>query len=102
MTAATESFARWLTQTQLGEEQLTPAQLSVLQAAFTFRQRCGCDYYSTRVLSHFLLHACTGLPVAQIARLLGLSRPTASRQQKVSSKEAIQSANQRLRGAPYG
>jgi transposase len=102
MTAATESFATWLARAPLGEEQLTPRQLGVLEAAFTFRQRCGCDYYSTRLLSHFLLHAGTGLPVAQIARLLGLSRPTASRQQRVSSKEAIQSAHHRLAGRPYG
>jgi transposase len=102
MTTATESFTGWLAQAPLGEEQLTPLQRGVLQAAFTFRQQCGCDYYSTRLLNHFLLHAGTGLPVAQIARLLGLSRPTASRQQRVSSKEAIQSAHHRLAGRPYG
>jgi transposase len=102
MTTATESFTGWLTQAQLGDEQLTPLQRGVMQAAFTFRQQCGCDYYSTRLLSHFLLHAGTGLPVAQIARLLGLSRPTASRQQRVTSKEAIQSAHHRVAGRPYG
>src|SRR5208283_4114470 len=59
-------------------------------------------YFSTRLLSHFLLHAQTGLKVAQIARLLDLSRPTASRQQKFSSKEAIQQAHHRLEGRPYG
>lgn len=102
MTTAPKSFTGWLAQAQLGEEQLTQLQRGMLQAAFNFRQQCGCDYYSTRLLSHFLLHAGTGLPVAQIARLLGLSRPTASRQQRVSSKEAIQSAHHRVAGRPYG
>ena len=102
MTAATESFAGWLAQAQLREDQLTPLQRGVLLGAFAFRQRCGPDYYSTRLLSHFLLHAGTGLKVAQIARLVGISRPTASRQQGASSKEAIQTAQHRLAGRPYG
>jgi hypothetical protein len=34
--------------------------------------------------------------------LLGLSRPTASRQQGLSSKQAIQQAHHRLDGRPYG
>jgi hypothetical protein len=102
MAATTESFAEWLEQAQLAEDRLTPGQQGVLQAAFAFRQRCGHDYYSTRLLSHFLLHADTGLKVAQIARLLALSRPTASRQQGLSSKEAVQAAQHRLAGRPYG
>src|SRR5437870_3297965 len=57
---------------------------------------------STRVLSHFLLHCGLGLKVAQIARLVGISRPTASRPQGLSSKEAIQQARHRLDGRPYG
>ena len=102
MTATTESFADWLGQARLRDDQLTPLQRGVLHGAFAFRQGCGHDYYSTRLLSHFLLHAGTGLKVAQIARLLGLSRPTASRQQGASSKEAIQAAQHRLAGRPYG
>jgi hypothetical protein len=102
MTAVTDSFPGWLAHARLTEEDLTPLQRGALQAAFTFRQRCGTDYYSTRVLSHFLLHAGSGLKVAQIARLLGLSRPTASRQQGVSSKQAIQTAHHRLAGRPHG
>jgi len=54
------------------------------------------------LLSHFLLHADTGLKVAQLARLLGVSRPTASRQQGCSSKEAVQAAHHRMAGRPYG
>src|SRR4029077_13205271 len=67
-----------------------------------FRRRQGTDYYSTRLLSHFLLNTSSGLKVAQVARLLNLSRPTASRQQRSSSKEAIQQAHHRMDGRPYG
>jgi hypothetical protein len=49
-----------------------------------------------------LLHCGSGLPVAQLARLVGISRPTASRQQWLSAKEAIQQAHHRLDGRPYG
>ena len=66
------------------------------------RQAQGHDYYSTHILGHFLLHCGTGLKVAQLARLLGISRPTASRQQALSSKEAIQQAHHRMDGRPYG
>jgi hypothetical protein len=102
MATTADGFATWLAQAQITEAKLTPQQQGVLQAAFAFRQRCGDDYYSTRLLSHFLLHANTGLKVAQIARLLHLSRPTASRQQGLSSKEAIQAAQHRMAGRPYG
>jgi transposase len=100
--ATTDSFSAWLTDAQILEQRLTPEQRGVLQAAFHFRQRQGQDYYSTRLLSHFLLHCDLGLKVAQIARLLGICRPTASRQQGRSSKEAVQQARHRMDGRPYG
>src|SRR5215470_3443332 len=102
MATPVDGFPAWLAQAQIVEAKLTPAQRGVLRAAFAFRQRCGQDYYSTRLLSHFLLHADTGLKVAQIARLLRLSRPTASRQQGLSSKEAVQAAQHRMAGRPHG
>jgi len=102
MAVATETFSAWLADAQIPEHRLTPSQRGVLQAAFHFRQHQGDDYYSTRLLSHFLLHCDTGLKVAQIARLLDLCRPTASRQQGLSSKEAIQQARHRMDGRPYG
>jgi len=102
MAAATEPFSDWLAQGQLPERRLTPPQRGLLQAAFRFRQQQGGDYYATRVLGHFLLHCQSGLKVAQVARLLGISRPTASRQQALSAKEAIQQAHHRLDGRPYG
>jgi len=99
---ATDGFAQWLRQAQIVEARLTAEQRGLLQHAFAFRQRCGDDYYSRRLLSHFLLHCNCKLKVAQIARLVGISRPTASHQQGVSSKEAIQAAHHRLAGRPHG
>jgi hypothetical protein len=96
------AFSQWLSQAQIAEERLTAEQRGVLQAAFAFRKDCGNDYYSNRLLSHFLLHSDSGLKVAQIARLVGISRPTASRQQGISSKEAIQAAHHRMAGRPHG
>jgi hypothetical protein len=102
MAATPDTLSAWLTSAQLVEPRLTPEQQAVLQAAFCFRQQQGDDYYSTRILSHFLLHANTGLKVAHIARLLGLSRPTASQQQRLSSKQTVQQAHHRMDGRPYG
>jgi len=102
MTAAADSFESWLAQAHLPEHRLRPEQHALLQAAFRFRQSQGTDYYSTRLLGHFLLHCGSGLTVATLARLLGISRPTASRQQALSSKQAVQQAHHRLDGRPYG
>src|SRR3954467_2052214 len=102
MADTADTFSGWLAQAQLPHARLTPDQCALLQAVFRFRQAQGTDYYSTRLLSHFLLHCDCGLPVAAIARLLTLSRPTASRQQGLSSKEAIRQAHHRMDGRPYG
>ena len=102
MRATDGAFAHWLSQAQIAEDRLTAQQRGLLQYAFAFRERCGDDYYSNRLLSHFLLHCGSGLKVAQIARLVGISRPTASHQQGVSSKEAIQAAHHRMAGRPHG
>ena len=96
------TFLQWLTQAGLSAQRLTVEQIAVLQAAFCFRQHRGTDYYSTRLLGHFLLHCDAGLQVAQIARLLAISRPTASRQQGLASKEVIQAAHHRMAGRPHG
>jgi transposase len=102
MRTTDSTCASWLAQARVAEPRLTAEQRGLLQAVFAFRQRCGDDYYSSRLLSHFLLHCASGLKVAQIARLVGFSRPTASHQQGVSSKEAIQAAHHRLAGRPHG
>jgi transposase len=102
MAATTDGFAAWLAQAHIPEQRLTAEQRALLQGAFRFRGRQGDDYYANRLLSHFLLHCGCGLKVAQIARLVGISRPTASHQQGRSSKEVIQAAHHRLAGRPYG
>ena len=102
MSATDDAFAQWLSRAQIAEVRLTDEQGGLLRYAFAFRERCGDDYYSNRLLSHFLLHCDSGLKVAQIARLVGISRPTASHQQGVSSKEAIQAAHHRMAGQPHG
>jgi transposase len=102
MVAAIEMFATWLTLSNIPEQRLTADQRGALRAAFNFRQSRGNDSYSTRLLIHFLLHCGTGLKIAQLARLAGVSRPTASRQQGMSSKQAVQQAHHRMDGRPYG
>ena len=102
MNATDGAFAQWLSQAQIAEHRLTAEQRGLLLYAFAFRERCGDDYYSNRLLSHFLLHCDSGFKVAQIARLVGISRPTASGQQGVSSKEAVQAAHHRMAGRPHG
>jgi len=95
-------FSRWLQEAKVSEGKLTPEQIAILQGARCFLEECGRDYYSQRILIHFLLHCGTGLKVAEIARLAGFSRPTASGQQNVSSKEVIQAAHNRMSGRPHG
>jgi transposase len=96
------TFSDWLAGADVRENRLSVEQVGILQAAHRFRLAAGTDYYSTRLLGHFLLHAGIGLKVAQIARLLGISRPTASRQQNLSSQQAIRQAHHRMDGRPYG
>jgi hypothetical protein len=102
MNGTDSGFAQWLSQAQIAQDRLSAEQRGLLQAAWAFRQHCGPDYYSTRLLGHFLLHGDAGLKVAQIARLVGVSRPTASRQQGISSKEAVQAAHHRMAGRAHG
>jgi len=102
MEATAVTFTHWLEQAHITEAALTAEQRGLLQGAFHFRQQQGSDYYATRLLSHFLLHSNSGLKVAEIARLLGLCRTTASRQQGLSAKEVLQATQHRLAGRPYG
>jgi len=97
-----KAFSRWLREAKISERKLTPEQIAVLQSAHCFRERCGNDYYSRRILTHYLLHCGTGLKIAQIARLAGVSRPTASEQQSQSSKQVVQTAHHRMEGRPHG
>src|ERR1043166_4883704 len=96
------TLAEWLHDSAVPEATLTSPQRAVLEAALQFLHQRGRDYFSRRLLSHFLLHAQTGLKVAQIARLLGFSRSAPSAQQGLSSKEVIQAAHHRLAGRSHG
>src|SRR3954465_6392848 len=100
MATTPQAYPEWLEQADIPARRLTPEVRALLHAVFRFRQQQGADYFSTRLLSHFLLHCQCGLKVAQVARLLGISRPTASEQQGLSSKQAIQQAQHRLKGRP--
>ena len=102
MATVGKAFSQWLKDARISESKLTQEQAAVLQSAHCFRERCGSDYYSQRILTHYLLHCDTGLKVAQIARLAGVSRPTASEQQGQSSKQVIQTAHHRMAGRPHG
>jgi hypothetical protein len=102
MAVVTEDFAGWIEQADIPACRRTAELEVLLRAVFRFRQEQGSDYFSTRLLGHFLLNCDCDLKVAHIARLLGISRPTASGQQHLSSKEVIQQAHHRLRGRPYG
>jgi hypothetical protein len=102
MAVATEDYVAWLEQAGIPQQRRTPQLDVLLEAVFRFRQQQGNDYYSTRLLSHFLLHCDCGLKVAQVARLVGIARPTASKQQGMSSKAAIQQAHQRMAGRSHG
>jgi hypothetical protein len=102
MATDSRTFAHWLQDSAVPEATLTASQRAVLEAAFGFLQQRGHDYFSRRLLSHFLLHAQTGLKVAQLARLLGFSRSAASAQQGLSSKEVVQAAHHRLVGRSHG
>jgi hypothetical protein len=96
------TFSQWLQNSAVPEHRLTAPQREVLQAAFHFLDHRGRDYSSRRLLSHFLLHAGTGLKVAQLARLLGISRSAASAQQGLSSKEVVQATQHRFAGRAHG
>lgn len=102
MATVGKAFSQWLRKSKISERKLTPEQIAVLQSAHCFRERCGSDYYSQRLLTHYLLHCGTGLKIAQIARLTGVSRPTASEQQGLSSKQVVQTAHHRMAGRPHG
>lgn len=96
------TFDQWLRDAKIERGSLTAKQLAVLDTAFCFLQECGDDYYSVRVLTHFLLRSRLGLKVAQVARLVGIRRSTASEQQAMSSKEVVQTAHHRMAGRPHG
>ena len=102
MTKDGESFDQWLDRARIPPRLRSPKHLAVLQAAFAFLEQAGRDYASGRMITHFLLNCQLGWKLAQVARLVGVTRPTASRQNKLSSREVAREIQHRLAGRPYG
>ena len=96
-----KTFEKWLEEAKIPRRVRSPQQLAVLQAAFAFLQRAGTDYASRRIVAHFLLNCELGLKLAQVARLLDVTRPTASRQNQLSSRQVVRQIQHRLSGRPY-
>jgi hypothetical protein len=48
------TFDQWLRDAKIARGRLTAEQLAVLEGGYRFLDRCGRDYYSIRLLSHFL------------------------------------------------
>jgi hypothetical protein len=97
-----QTFSQWLDEARIPQTKRTPHQLAVLKAAFAFLQQGGRDYASRRIAAHFLLNCQLDLKLAQIARLVGIARPTASRHNKLSSREVVREIQHQLAGRPYG
>lgn len=97
-----QAFAQWLDQARIPQTKRAPHQLAVLKAAFAFLHQTGRDYASRRLVAHFLLNCQLGLKLAQVARLVEITRPTASRQNKLSSREVVREIQHQLAGRPYG
>lgn len=96
------SFDRWIDQAQIPPRLRSPKHLAVLQAAFDFLQHAGNDYASQRIVAHFLLHCQGDWKISHVARLVGVTRPTASRQNQLSSRQVVREIQHRLAGRPYG
>ncbi len=97
-----EAFARWLDEARIPQTKRTPHQLAILKATFAFLQQAGRDYASRRLVAHFLLNCQLDLKLAHVARLVDITRPTASRQNKLSSREVVREIQHQLAGRPYG
>jgi len=97
-----QTFEQWLDEAKIPQTKRSLQQLAVLQATFVFLQQAGRDYASRRIVAHFLLHCQLGLKLAQVARLVGVTRPTASRQNNLSSQQVVREIQHRMSGRPYG
>ena len=97
-----EAFAQWLDEARIPQTKRTPHQLAILKATFAFLQQAGRDYASRRLVAHFLLNCQLDLKLAHVARLVDITRPTASRQNKLSSREVVREIQHQLAGRPYG
>ena len=97
-----QTFDQWLESAGVCSGSLNAHQTAVLRAAFELLQHGSRDYSSVRIAGHSLLHCNLGLKISQIARLIGVARPTASRYSQLSAKEVVQEIHHRMVGRPYG
>lgn len=97
-----DALERWLDEASIPQTKRTADRMAVFKAAYAFLEQTGRDYASRRILAHFLLNSELDLKLAQIARLVGVTRPTASRQNKLSSREVVRQIQQQMSGRPYG
>jgi hypothetical protein len=97
-----DKFDGWLDEARIPRTKRSPQQLAVLRAAFVFLAQTGRDYASRRILAHFLLNCQSDLKLAQVARLVGVTRPTASRQNQLSSRQVVREIQHQISGRPYG
>jgi uncharacterized protein YbdZ (MbtH family) len=97
-----DAFAHWLDEARIPQAKRTLHQLAVLKASFAFLEQAGRDYASRRLVAHFLLNCQLDLKLAQVARLIGITRPTASRQNKLSCREVVREIQHQFTGRPYG
>ena len=97
-----QTFEQWLNAAEVSAERLDDQQIAVLQAAFQFLQKGNGDYASMRIAGYFLLRGDSGLRVAQVARLVGITARSAFRHRKLSATQVVQQIQNRLSGRPYG
>jgi hypothetical protein len=97
-----KTFDRWLDEARIPKSKRYPQQLAVLRAAFVFLARTGGDYASRRILTHFLLNCQADLKLAQVARLVGVTRTTTSRQNQLSARQVVREIQHQISGRPYG
>ncbi len=97
-----ELFEQWLDEGGIPQRFREPQPRAVLRAAYDFLQQAEDDYASRRIPAHFFLNCGLDLKLAQIARLVGVTRPTASRQNNLSSRQVVREIQHRLSGRPHG
>jgi hypothetical protein len=102
MATESETVEQWLDAAKIPQSKRTPQRMAVLEASFAFLRKSGKDYASRRVVAHFLLNCDLDLKLAQVARLVDVTRPTASRQNKLSTREVVRQIQHQMAGRPYG
>jgi len=97
-----QTFEEWLQAAEVSADRLNDEQETLLHGVFRFLQKSRGDYASARIAGYFLLRCDSGLKVAQVARLVGISDRSAFRHRQLSSAEVVRQIQNRLSGRPYG